>query len=80
MSCKNCSSKSGSLPGGCKNNGLCGINGCEKLTVFDWLSIQNPNGEDHDDKYIEVRFKNGRKDFYYNSRELVLNIGEMVTV
>ena len=80
MSCKNCSSKSGSLPGGCKNNGLCGINGCEKLTVFDWLSIQNPNGEDHDGKYIEVRFKNGRKDFYYNSRELVLSIGEMVTV
>ena len=37
MSCTTCNSKSGS-PKGCKNNGVCGTDGCNKLNVFNWLS------------------------------------------
>ena len=36
MSCTSCSSSNGE-PKGCKNNGTCGTDGCNKLTVFDWL-------------------------------------------
>ena len=37
MSCGSCNTKSGS-PKGCKNNGVCGTDGCNKLNVFDWLT------------------------------------------
>ena len=38
MGCTSCSSGVGGQPKGCKNNGTCGSDGCNKLTVFDWLS------------------------------------------
>lgn len=77
MGCSNCSSNG--LPKGCKNNGACGINGCDKLTVFDWLAnMEQPSGKGFD--FIEVRFKNGRKEYYKNSDNLSLHMGDIIAV
>ena len=77
MACASCSTKDGS-PKGCKNNGTCGTDSCNKLTVFDWLSNMSlPNGETPFN-WVEVRFKNGRKDYYINSENLTLAIGDVV--
>ena len=78
MACTSCSTSDGSAPKGCKNNGTCGTDSCNKLTVFDWLSNMSPaNGETPFD-CIEVRFKNGRKEFYRNTEKLTLSIGDIV--
>jgi len=79
MACTNCSTgtKDGS-PRGCKNNGTCGTDSCNKLTVFDWLGNMNlPNGETPFD-CVEIRFKNSRKEFYRNTEKLTLSIGDVV--
>jgi len=79
MACTNCStgSKDGT-PRGCKNNGTCGTDSCNKLTVFDWLSNMSlPGGQEPFD-CVEVRFKNGRKEFYRNTEKLTLSIGDIV--
>ncbi|TYB74245.1 hypothetical protein ES677_05025 [Bizionia gelidisalsuginis] len=77
MACTSCSTKDGQ-PGGCKNNGTCGTDSCNKLTVFDWLSNMSvPNGEKPFD-FVEVRFKNGRKHYYKNTENLSLSIGDVV--
>jgi len=77
MACASCSTKDGS-PKGCKNNGTCGTDSCNKLTVFDWLSNMSlPNGE-KPFNWIEVRFKNGRKNYYHNTENLTLSIGDVV--
>ncbi|WP_375605772.1 stage 0 sporulation family protein [Flavobacterium davisii] len=77
MACTNCSTSSGS-PKGCKNNGTCGTDSCNKLTVFDWLSNMSlPGGQEPFD-CVEVRFKNGRKEFFKNAEKLSLSIGDIV--
>ncbi len=78
MACKSCTTEKNGLPKGCKNNGTCGTDSCNKLTVFDWLSNMSlPEGEKPFD-YIEVRFKNGRKLYYKNLEKLTLSIGDIV--
>ncbi len=78
MGCSSCSSGKDGQPKGCKNNGTCGTDGCNKLTVFDWLSnMAMPNGVAPFD-YVEVRFKNGRKGYYKNTENLGLSIGSIV--
>lgn len=78
MACTSCSTSEGGAPKGCKNNGSCGTDSCNKLTVFDWLSNMSlPNGEAPFD-CVEIRFKNGRKEFYRNTEKLVLSIGDIV--
>ena len=78
MACTSCSTSDGSAPKGCGNKGTCGTDSCNKLTVFDWLSNMNlPNGEAPFD-CIEVRFKNGRKEFYRNTEKLTLSIGDII--
>ncbi|WP_290696811.1 regulatory iron-sulfur-containing complex subunit RicT [Lacinutrix sp.] len=77
MACASCTTKDGS-PKGCKNNGTCGTDSCNKLTVFDWLANMSlPNGEKPFD-FVEVRFKNGRKHYYKNAENLTLAIGDIV--
>ncbi|HET8738069.1 MAG TPA: regulatory iron-sulfur-containing complex subunit RicT [Pricia sp.] len=79
MSCSSCSTDAGGQPRGCKNNGTCGTDGCNKLTVFDWLSNMSlPNGMRPFD-CVEVRFKNSRKEFFRNTENLSLSIGDIVT-
>lgn len=78
MGCTNCSTGKDGQPRGCKNNGTCGSDGCNKLTVFDWLSNMSlPNGTKPFD-CVEVRFKNSRKEFFRNSNDLSLSIGDVV--
>ena len=68
-----CGSKSET---GCDKVDTCGNS--YKLNVFDWLAnIKSPLNECD---YIEVRFKNERKNFYHNINKLPLHIGSIVTV
>ncbi len=78
MACNSCSTGKDGQPKGCKNNGTCGTDSCNKLTVFDWLANMSlPNGE-KPFNWIEVRFKNGRKNYYNNTENLTLSIGDIV--
>lgn len=77
MACESCSTKDGS-PKGCKNNGTCGTDSCNKLTVFDWLSNMTLPSGDKPFDWVEVRFKNGRKLYYHNTENLTLSIGNVV--
>ena len=79
MSCNSCSSSNGA-PAGCKNNGTCGTDGCNKLTVFDWLENMEPIGKEVTSNIFEVRFKNGRKQYYKNTKELGITVGDLVAV
>ncbi len=80
MSCNNCSTDTDGIPKGCKSNGSCGTGSCDKLTVFDWLSNMSlPNGQSKFD-IVEVRFKNGRKHFFKNAKNLPVNIGDVIAV
>ena len=78
MGCASCATSKNGQPKGCKNNGTCGTDSCNKLTVFDWLSNMSlPNGA-QPFNWIEVRFKNGRKQYYKNTEKLTLSIGDVV--
>lgn len=78
MGCACGSSKNGQVSG-CNNNGACGTGGCNKMNVFDWLSNMDMPGEDKFN-VAEIRFKNGRKDFYRNTDKLSLTTGDPVIV
>jgi len=79
MGCSSCSS-GGSLPKGCKNNGACGAGGCSPYPVFDWLSnMRLPDGQKRFD-IAEIRFKNGRKEFFKVPEQLSLHMGDTVAV
>ena len=78
MGCTSCASGTSGLPKGCRNNGSCGSDGCNKLTVFDWLSNMSLPAGMEPFEGIEVRFKNGRKHFYKNPEKLSLSIGDIV--
>ena len=57
--------------------GCVNVEGCHKLTVFDWLK-NIPADKNYD--IFEVRFKNTRKGFYRNYNNLVLQNGDIVAV
>jgi cell fate regulator YaaT (PSP1 superfamily) len=78
MGCSCGSTKDGSVAG-CKNNGACGTGGCNKMNVFDWLSNMDMPAVDKFD-IVEVRFKNGRKEFFRNPEKLGLYTGDAVIV
>jgi cell fate regulator YaaT (PSP1 superfamily) len=76
MGCVSCGSTKDGIPRGCKNNGTCGADGCNKLTVFDWLADMSVSGDK--DHRVEVRFKNGRKHFFETPKDLSLTGGDVV--
>jgi len=84
MSCSGCSTgrgcgtASGQLPGGCRNNGACGVGGCNKLNVFDWLADMDIPGGQKPFDCVEVRFKNSRKEFYRNVNNFSLKVGDVI--
>tara|TARA_Y100001933_G_scaffold222933_1_gene234031 strand:- start:430 stop:1578 length:1149 start_codon:yes stop_codon:yes gene_type:complete len=79
MSCQSCNTKN-RKPNGCKSNGICSSGGCNKLEVYDWLAnIDLPQGQKPYDIY-EVRFKNSRKNFFRNSSNLTLQVGDVIVV
>jgi len=70
-------SENNKIPG-CRNNGGCLTDGCDKLSVTDWLSdMEMPTDEEFN--IVEVRFKSGRKDFF-NNNSLSLVTGDPVVV
>ena len=80
MGCESCSNGKNGLPRGCKNNGTCSSGGCDKLAVYDWLgNMELPSGQRPYD-IIEVRFKNSRKGFYRNLKDIPLNVGDIIVV
>lgn len=76
MGCASCGT-SGSA--GCQNNGHCSSGGCNKLNVFDWLSNMDAPAL-HRFDVAEVRFKNGRKEFFRNASKLDVVTGDPVVV
>lgn len=79
MGCSSCGS-GGGTPKGCKNNGNCSSGGCNKLEVFDWLANMTLPSNLTPYDIVEVRFKNSRKNFYRNSKNLTLQGGDVVVV
>lgn len=80
MGCSSCGTGTDGKPRGCKSNGACTTGGCEKLSVFDWLSNMTlPSGE-APFNIFEVRFKNGRKHFFKNPENLSISMGDVVAV
>lgn len=73
MGCENCASGSG-----CGSNG-CSTGSCNShFAVFDWLAnMELPEGQKKFDA-VEVRFKNGRKEFFRNTTENPIVIGDVV--
>lgn len=78
MACTTCTSSKDGAPRGCKNNGTCGTDGCNKLTVFDWLANMDLPKDAEPFNAVEVRFKNGRKNYYQNPEKTTLSIGDVV--
>ncbi len=78
MGCTSCATGANGQPKGCKNNGTCGTDGCNKLTVFDWLSNMQLPANMEPFNAVEIRFKNGRKEFFQNPEKLTLSIGDVV--
>lgn len=78
MSCASCAGTSKGSPRGCKNNGSCGTDSCNKLTVFDWLGNMQAPGGAAPFPVVEVRFKNSRKAFYTLASDLQVAVGDPV--
>ena len=79
MACTNCSTASSNAPG-CGSKGSCSNGNCGKMAVFNWLSNMSlPKGQ-KSFNIIEVRFKNGRKDFFINNNNLNICMGDTVAV
>lgn len=77
--CGSCDSTNKSEVKGCNNNGVCGANSCNKLNTFDWLiDMDLPLDERFD--IVEVRFKNGKKEFFRNADKYDLYNGDSVIV
>src|SRR5690625_3095254 len=75
MGCEGCSN--GSAGGSGATRGGC-VSCQSRFAVFDWLSnMELPQGQEKFDG-VEVRFKNGRKEFFRDTRELFLKIGDVV--
>lgn len=54
--------------------------GSSKLDSVNWLSNIKPPSIFPEYNIVEVRFKNGRKDFFQTSPDLVLEVGDIVAV
>lgn len=80
MGCATCTNKGGGVPAGCNNNGSCGNGGCNKLTIFNWLSNMELPANQKAFDCVEVRFKNGRKEFFRNTEDFSLFEGDTVAV
>lgn len=80
MGCGSCSTGGGCAPAGCKSNGSCMTGGCQKMEVHDWLSNLDMPSNYIPFQILEVKFKGSRKEFFVNSDNIYLEIGELVAV
>jgi cell fate regulator YaaT (PSP1 superfamily) len=80
MGCGSCSTGGGCAPSGCKSNGSCLTGGCGKMEVYDWLSNLDTPTNYKPFPVIEVKFKGARKEFFLNTDNIYLEIGELIAV
>ncbi len=79
MGCGNCGTTS--TPGGCKSNGSCGTNSCNRMNAHDWLANLPMNDASDVCRVIEVSFNQGsRKDFYRNNTLQHFDKGDVIAV
>ena len=78
MGCASCASNGNGSPRGCKSNGTCGTDSCNKLTVFDWLGNMEIPSVKTPFTAVEVRFKNSRKGFFTLPKGLSVSVGDPV--
>ena len=65
--------------GGCSTCEVSENRGCGVSSVFDWLyQIDKPKTQNSN--LVEVQFKRDRKDFYINTKEIELKIGDIIAV
>jgi cell fate regulator YaaT (PSP1 superfamily) len=80
MGCSSCSNGVNGLPRGCKNRGVCSSDSCNNLTVFNWLeNMSLPQGKELF-PFVEVRFKNSRKEFYNFYENIPIQLGMLVVI
>lgn len=80
MACGTCfKNKDNIKNGGYRQSGGCGNCSSDKLTVFNWLAgISDPSVDGP--AWVEVRFKNSRKNYYINPEKLPVKEGDVVAV
>ena len=81
MGCGTCTTRSGAG----ESKSSCGtgardINGINKLQVYDWLTNIDLPADEAIHKYVEIRFKNSRKEIFTNPNSLHLFTGDVVVV
>lgn len=78
MGCGNCGT---GTPNGCKSNGSCGTNSCNRMNAYDWLVNLPISDADDACRVVEISFNNGsRKDFYRNATLQYFEKGDLVSV
>lgn len=81
MGCGSCGTASGGKPTGCKSNGSCGTNSCNRMNAYDWLVNLPIADTDSACRIIEVSFNQGsRKDFYRNNMLQPFEKGDLIAV
>ncbi len=78
MSCANCSNNINGKPNGCRSNGHCVSGGCSQMSSYNWLT--NLDLDASIAEVAEISFKNGRKGFFYNEKQLPIYVGDAVVV
>lgn len=78
MGCGSCGT---GKPNGCKSNGSCGTNSCNRMNAYDWLVNLPISDADTACRVIEVSFNQGsRKDYFRNPTLQQLEKGDLITV
>ncbi|HEY0750631.1 MAG TPA: regulatory iron-sulfur-containing complex subunit RicT [Chitinophagaceae bacterium] len=78
MGCGNCGTGS---PKGCKSNGSCGTDSCNRLNAYDWLVNLPISDMETACRVVEISFNQGsRKDFYRNSTLQQFEKGDLVSL
>jgi len=81
MGCGTCSTRSGAgeIKSSC-GTGAKDINGVNKLQVYDWLTNIDLPASEAIHEYVEIRFKNSRKEILTNPNSLHLFTGDVVVI
>lgn len=78
MGCGSCGT---GTPNGCKSNGSCGTNSCNRMNAYDWLVNLPISDAATACRVIEVSFNQGsRKDYYRNSTLQYFEKGDWIAV
>jgi cell fate regulator YaaT (PSP1 superfamily) len=78
MGCGNCGT---GTPNGCKSNGSCGTNSCNRMNAYDWLVNLPISDAATACRVIEVSFNQGsRKDYFRNSTLQYFEKGDWIAV